>query len=47
MPSIAESKRQVLDGLSVDNEHDAILASLQDEIDQHNQEAEEMRKEAS
>jgi hypothetical protein len=47
MPSIAESKRQVLDGLSADNEHDAILASLQDEIDQHNQEAEEMRKDRS
>jgi hypothetical protein len=47
MPSIAESKRQVLDGLSVDNEHDAILASLQDEIDQHNQEAEDMRKDRS
>jgi hypothetical protein len=47
MPSIAESKRQVLDGLSADNEHDAILASLQDEIDQHNRESEEMRKDRS
>jgi hypothetical protein len=47
MPSIAESKRQVLDGLSAENEHDAILASLQDEIDQHNQEAEDMRKDRS
>ena len=47
MPSIAESKRQVLDGLSAENEHDAILASLQDEIDQHNQEAEEMSKDRS
>jgi hypothetical protein len=47
MPSIAESKRQVLDGLSAENEHDAILVSLQDEIDQHNREAEEMRKDRS
>ena len=47
MPSIAESKRQVLDGLSAEHEHDAILASLQDEIDQHNRESEEMRKDRS
>lgn len=37
MPSIAESKRQVAEGLSnTDAEHDAILASLHDEIDRHN-----------
>jgi hypothetical protein len=45
MPSIAESKRQVTEGLSADYEHDAILASLQDEIDKHNRETEEIRKE--
>lgn len=45
MPSIAESKRQVTEGLSAENEHDAILASLQDEIDKHNRETEEIRKE--
>ncbi|KXT16190.1 hypothetical protein AC579_881 [Pseudocercospora musae] len=39
MPSLAESKRQVRDGLQSHNnevDHDAILASLQDEIDRHN-----------
>lgn len=37
MPSIAESKRQVSEGLSAaGTDHDAILASLQDEIDKHN-----------
>jgi hypothetical protein len=45
MPSIAESKRQVTEGLSADYEHDAILASLQDEIDKHIRETEEIRKE--
>jgi hypothetical protein len=45
MPSIAESKRKVAEGLSAANEHDAILASLQDEIDKHNRETEEIRKE--
>jgi hypothetical protein len=45
MPSIAESKRKVTEGLSAENEHDAILASLQDEIDKHNRETEEIRKE--
>jgi hypothetical protein len=45
MPSIAESKRQVTEGLSADYEHDAILASLQDEIDKHNRETDEIRKE--
>jgi hypothetical protein len=45
MPSIADSKRQVTEGLSADYEHDAILASLQDEIDKHNRETEEIRKE--
>jgi hypothetical protein len=45
MPSIAESKRLVTEGLSAENEHDAILASLQDEIDKHNRETEEIRKE--
>lgn len=47
MPSIAESKRQVTQGLSTENEHDAILASLQDEIDKHNQTSEETTKERS
>lgn len=45
MPSIAESKRQVTEGLSAVDQHDAILASLQDEIDKHNRETEEIRKE--
>jgi hypothetical protein len=45
MPSIAESKRQVAEGFSADYEHDAILASLQDEIDKHNRETEEIKKE--
>lgn len=45
MPSIAESKRQVSEGMSAEYEHDAILASLQDEIDRHNRETEDIRKE--
>ncbi|TLD09471.1 hypothetical protein E2P81_ATG10152 [Venturia nashicola] len=45
MPSIAESKRQVSAGMSAEIEHDAILASLQDEIDRHNRETEEIRTE--
>ena len=45
MPSIAESKRQVIEGLSADYEHDAILASLQDEIDKHNRDTGRSRKE--
>lgn len=45
MPSIAESKRRVTEGLSAEAEHDAILASLQDEIDKHNREAEQGRRE--
>ncbi|KAF1822458.1 uncharacterized protein K489DRAFT_381217 [Dissoconium aciculare CBS 342.82] len=39
MPSLAESKREVkasLDSLGDNIDHDAILASLQDEIDMHN-----------
>lgn len=43
MPSIAESKRQVTEGLSAaETDHDAILASLQDEIDRHNRETERL-----
>ncbi|KAM0716741.1 hypothetical protein Q7P37_008186 [Cladosporium fusiforme] len=45
MPSIAESKRQVAEGLSnTDFDHDAILASLHDEIDRHNRESEDRRE---
>lgn len=45
MPSIAESKRQVAEGLSnTDTDHDAILASLHDEIDRHNRETNERRE---
>lgn len=47
MPSISDSKRQVTEGLSAENEHDAILVSLQDEIDEHNQATEDMSKERS
>ena len=36
MPSLEESRRQVAEGLDKAADHDAILASLQDEIDRHN-----------
>lgn len=36
MHTIAESKQLVQESLSTDADHDAILASLHDEIDQHN-----------
>ncbi|OQO13421.1 hypothetical protein B0A48_01649 [Cryoendolithus antarcticus] len=39
MPSIADTKRQVKDTLNAEPDHDAILASLQDEIDWHNEAA--------
>jgi len=44
MPSIADTKRKVKEGLAAEPDHDAILASLQDEIDRHNEATEEMRK---
>ena len=36
MPSLAESRRQVEQTLHEEVDHDALLASLQDEIDKHN-----------
>ena len=36
MPSLADSRRQVKESMEVEMDHDAILANLQDEIDQHN-----------
>ncbi|KAK6431344.1 hypothetical protein LTR95_012494 [Oleoguttula sp. CCFEE 5521] len=39
MPSIADTKRQVKDTLNAEPDHDAILASLHDEIDRHNEAA--------
>nr|POE59369.1 hypothetical protein CFP56_24638 [Quercus suber] len=47
MPSLAESRGQVQEALrNVDGvlDHDAILSSLQDEIDKHNDVKEELRK---
>ncbi|KAK6439752.1 hypothetical protein LTR95_004039 [Oleoguttula sp. CCFEE 5521] len=39
MPSIADTKRSVKATLNSEPDHDAILASLQDEIDRHNEAA--------
>lgn len=36
MPSLAESRQQVRESLDEDTDHDALLASLQDEIDKNN-----------
>ena len=45
MPSLAESRRQVQDRLNkeVEVDHDALLASLQDEIDKHNAVKDDLR----
>lgn len=45
MPSIAESRRQVKETLAAGPDHDDILASLQEEIDRHNQTSEGGREE--
>ena len=44
MPSIAESKKQVKANLETEINHEAILSSLQDEIDAHNAVQDELRK---
>jgi hypothetical protein len=45
MPSIAEMKGRVRDGLNAEPDHEAILAELQGEIDRHNQATDELRHE--
>ena len=43
MPSLAESRREVRDRLDKEVDHDALLASLQDEIDRHNAVRDDLR----